>query len=278
MQTPTDSAQMRALFSSVSRTGASFSTTLFADDATCAAWLRSGTVRATSGDGFALALRRERDFERVYHAATDPDSLLRALALLGEPSLGSTAFVADLVGIGTRIAAVRDVYVRVGFVPYRRLVRLQRLSNPALAVPSSAADKRVRLAEPDDAPRIHAFLTSLLDPLAEQIPDLSDVRETVARHHALIHKVGGDLGGVLLFAMQGRVATVRYWFVDPKLKNQGLGSRLMNAFLETCRHCVRIVLWVLHDNVDAIEKYRHFDFQTEGLEDHIVVKTGKGLK
>jgi ribosomal protein S18 acetylase RimI-like enzyme len=276
MRAPADTAEIRAAFADARRPGAAYTTSLFADDAACAAWIRAGAVRLLRGDGFALLLRRDRGLERVYHAAADADALAVGLARLGDPAEGVTALVADLVGRPAAAAALRDAYARAGFAPHRRLLRLQRLAGPP---PESRTGRgpEVRPARPDEARRVHAFLERHLDPLGDQIPEPSDVEEAVARGNVLIEAAGGALGGALLFAVQGRAATLRYWYVDAARHDRGIGGALIREFIGRCRDCARIVLWVIDDNADAIVKYEHYGFRHEGLEDHIVVKRGKAL-
>lgn len=277
MRAPADTAEIRAAFAAARRPGPGWTASLFADDAACEAWIRAGSLRMSTGDGWALLLRRDRGLVRVYHAAADAGALAAALSRIGDPDRGATAFVADLVGRPADAAAARDAYLGAGFEPHRRLVRLQRLAGPLPEPRPGSLPAEVRPAAPGEAPFAHAFLERHLDPLADRIPEPPDVAAAAARGELLIAGAGVSPAGVLLYAVQGRAATLRYWYVDPGRHGHGLGGALLREFVGRCAGCARIVLWVLDDNADAIVKYSHYGFRPEGLEDHIVIKRGKAL-
>jgi len=121
---------------------------------------------------------------------------------------------------------------------------------------------------------VQAFLARLLDRYTEQVPDVEEVAGLAARGGLLLVRRGADLGGILIFERAGLTATLRYWFVNDRFRDQGIGSRLIKTFFRTCQSSRRIVLWVVSDNHDSIAKYGHYRFLPEGLVDHVLLRHG----
>jgi RimJ/RimL family protein N-acetyltransferase len=127
---------------------------------------------------------------------------------------------------------------------------------------------------PDDAPAVHSFLARLLDRYTEQLPEKDEIEASAAQGSLLVVRRGEDLGGILIFEATGQTSVLRYWFVNDRFRDQGIGARLIKTFFRICRGSRRIVLWVIADNHDSIAKYGHYRFQPEGLVDRVMIRKG----
>ena len=95
----------------------------------------------------------------------------------------------------------------------------------------------------------------------------------VTEHHAAHGHRGAAFSYTHLDVYKGQ--TLRYWHVAGDRHGQGIGSRLMHAFLARCAESRRVTLWVVADNAAAIAKYHHYGFGEDGMIDDIMVKRAK---
>lgn len=252
----------------VRRSGEGYSSNFFASPADRRKWIASGSLLLLQEQQAVLILRRDANFHRLYHIASDTAALSAALGVLCDCL--PTTIVTDLIGRRENLQAVVNAHVENAFTPHKRLHRMQRL------VEVSKQDWRfestVEHAGSGDVARIHTFLTRQLDPLSEQVPDLAQLDETIVKRCVLVVKQASELAGVLIHDTTGLTTTLRYWHVDERFRSQGVGARLMSAFLSLCGASRRIVLWVIAGNDNAISIYRRYGFQDDCLVDDIMVR------
>src|SRR5207248_2912846 len=109
------------------------------------------------------------------------------------------------------------------------------------------------------------------DPYRDRIPHDNELAELVTGRKILLIRRGAAVGGVLIFETTGLTSHLRYWYVNQRFRDQGIGARLMRTFLRVSSGGRRILLWVVSGNADAIAKYRHYGFQAESLVDWIMI-------
>lgn len=243
----------------VPRDGPGYTSNLYASRQIAERWCAAGQVRSQAGEGAVLVLRADRDFHRVHHVARDPAALAATLAMLP-----AGRYVTDLVGRGDALERVCDAYRTGGFAHHAFLRRMRRAQGP------EPAAGEVALARADEAPAVAAFLDRLLDPLAEQLPDLAELREAADAGRLLLVRQGAAIAGMLMYDLNGQVAHLRFWHVDRDARGAGVGRQMMAAFLSRCAQARQIVLWVIGDNERSIAIYRHYGFEPDGLLDRIM--------
>jgi len=69
--------------------------------------------------------------------------------------------------------------------------------------------------------------------------------------------------GSLLLMDRGESAQLRYFLIEPKYRGIGLGSKLMNLYMDFLRECSyqQSYLWTTHELTIAASLYRRFGFQ-----------------
>ena len=75
--------------------------------------------------------------------------------------------------------------------------------------------------------------------------------------------------GFLLLMDRGASAQLRYFLIEPQFRGIGLGSKLMNLYMDFLRECdyQRSYLWTTHELTTAANLYKRFGFQlTEEIE------------
>lgn len=212
-----------------------------------------------------LILRRDRELDRVYHVAASLEALQSALAEVVAPG----PLVADVIGGNRDLPAVTAAYESNGFQPYRRLVRMVRAGGDAGL--SGQCAEPVRQAGAADAREVYEFLHRLLDPWSDQPPSLDEIRRAVEAGGVIISRPE-KISGALIFETIGVTSILRYWYVEPGLRDRGTGGALLRAMLRACRESRRILLWVRADNDDAISRYARHGFRMEGLADQILIR------
>jgi GNAT superfamily N-acetyltransferase len=256
------------------KTGATaFTTTCFATPMQIGEWAERGALSSISTPGAFLLLRRSRHVIHLSHVAADHQSLSEALLLLDQLTMVEP-IVADLVGQPADVEQIANSYALRGFSSYKELVRMTRIGSvdDDRTLPEMAVHRAVHI----EAAGVLAFLERLLDPLAEQIPELEDMEFAADRGQILVAANGNAIEGVLIFQTIGFSTTLRYWFVEPRERNRGTGAVLMRSFLKQVAGSRRIVLWVFSDNADGIAKYEHYGFRRDHLVDRIMLKSVSG--
>lgn len=262
MSRPIDGAAVRTAIGAISRAAPAYSSTFYASADQVGRWSAEGRLGLVATPGAVLLLKAENGFRRLFHVAESPAALADALT-----QLPAGVWVADLVGQGDALDRLSAAYARSGFAAHRFLVRMVR-TRPV----GEPGDAGIKVAVPADAPAVAAFLDRLLDRYAEQVPDVTELADEAAAGQLLVvRRDDGALAGMLLYALKGRTAHLRFWHVDADVRGQGVGRRLMAAFLTRCAGASRIVLWVIGDNAPSIAIYRRYGFEADGLVDRIMI-------
>jgi hypothetical protein len=168
---------------------------------------------------------------------------------------------------------LRDVIgalTSAGFRPYARLQRMARAGGP-MAPSASTDDASVTLAEKGEGPAVLELLEAGFDRFADQLPLLREIEAAIAARQILAVKFEGTVAAVLFFETQGFTSSIRYWAVAAQFRARRLGAVLMRRYLESHSAVRRFTLWVVADNRNAIEKYRHYGYEPDGLVDHVLV-------
>ena len=195
-------------------------------------------------------------------------TLRREIAALAD--FKSRRLTVDLVGSEEALRDVIDALASAGFRPYARLQRMARAGGP-MAPSASTNNVSVILAEQGDGPAVLDLLEAGFDRFADQLPLLREIEAAIAARQILAVKVDGFLAAALFFETQGFTSSVRYWAVAAQFRDRRLGAVLMRRYLESHSAVRRFTLWVVADNRNAIEKYRHYGYEPDGLVDHVLV-------
>lgn len=230
-------------------------------------WIDHQELQGDFRPATAFFFRRDRDFHHLYFCAASQTALQRELAGLAEPR--TERLVLDLVGQEAALHGLLTLWEKSGFRRYSRLFRMARTRGPADAV-SPAAESPVTFAAAGDAPGILALLERAFDRFAEQLPTHYEIEAAVAQRQILVARRDGVVAGLLFFETQGFTSTLRFWAVAEEFRALRLGSVLMREYFATQFAARRFVLWVAADNLNTIQKYRHYGYAPDGLVDYIL--------
>jgi ribosomal protein S18 acetylase RimI-like enzyme len=265
-----DAAWVEQRIQEIKLGAAQFTTNAFLTPAKLGAWIGSAELFGLPLSGCVFLLRKDRDFHHLYYFAASPTDLLHSLPVLDRDVPGTV--VCDVVGKRADVDAVSPLLGNGGFRKLASLYRMVKImSGPG---EPDAADSGVVPAENADAQEVVHLLNTAFDPYVEQIPHPAEIAAAIGNRNILIVKRGGEVAGLLHFELAGLTATVRYWFVGPAYRGQGIASSLMRRFLAQCGKAKRVVLWVRAANDNAIARYRHFGFVSEDLADEVLIRQG----
>ncbi|MCE9583001.1 MAG: hypothetical protein K8T20_10945 [Planctomycetes bacterium] len=249
------------------RAGApAFVTNFFPVEAHLREWIERGQLRSAHAAGSAFFLKRERDYSRLYFAARDMPSLQCDVAAL--EAVKSERVVADIVGKEAALAAPVAALLAAGFRRRDRVIRMARGSGPVSPAPEGHP---VAFAASTDSPAVMELLEATFDRFSEPLPDAAELGAAIAGDQVLICRIHGALAGVFYFERQGVTATGRFCVVAEPYRSARVFSALMRRYFEVHREAKRFLLWVAAGNANAVDKYRHYGFEPDGLLDEVLV-------
>lgn len=256
----------RRCVSTVPRLTPAYTTNLYMSRDQVERWSAEGRLRAIASDNALLLLLEDRDFNHVYHIAENQSALA---AILGKLSHG--VYTTDLVGKGDVLEQVCSTYAQAGWLRHQFLRRMILTQTPHVDRGPISNAVLPELAQLEHVLPIAAFLERLLDRYAEQLPDVTELEQAAKAGRLLYVSRMGKIIGMLMYDVRGQMAHLRFWHVDEAARGEGVGRRLMAAFLRQCERMQRVVLWVIGDNERSIAIYRHYGFVEDGLLDQIMI-------
>ena len=259
---------LREVIHTIKASSQGFTTSLFASPENVVSWFQCEGVAAHRTNRAFFILRPERDFYRIYHVAEDLEALGEGLATLPPPFSDGT-LVADLVGRPPEVAAQATEYAAHGFSPHKTLVRMIH-TGPWPGAPIE--NFPLLCARPEDVGDILAFLERLLDRHAERIPQEEELVAWSIQGRIILARVQDQIAGLLIYRTIGKTSELQFWHVDGRYRGLSIGAHLIRNFFFSCRDSLRLTLWVISDNLDSIDIYKHYGFRRELAVDQIMVK------
>jgi GNAT superfamily N-acetyltransferase len=235
--------------------------------------IERGELFSMTAGNVLFVLRRDRGFLHLSFVASTAAELAAALREL-VASVAETVTV-DVLGPRERVAEIAELFVQAGFRGHCALHRMTKVTKQAeMSPPPAAPDPEVVFASRDDAAALAGMLETALDRYAEQIPDEDEMTRAVSDRKILVVRSSpvGSIAGLLFFEVTGQSSLLRHWLVDPAHRDQRIGARLMRRYFADCKDVRRFLLWVISDNHNAIDRYRHYGYQQDGLIDQVLIR------
>jgi len=233
--------------------------------------IERGELFSTTAGDVLFVLRRDRDFLHLSFVAGTAEELAAALREL-VPSVAETVTV-DVLGPRERVAELAELFAPTGFRRHCELHRMTRTTRQEDTPPPPAPpDPEVVFASRDDGPALAAMLETALDRHGEQIPDEDEMTRAAADRKILIVRSGPAIAGLLFFEVTGQSSLLRHWLVAPTHRDQRIGARLMRRYFADCKDVRRFLLWVISENHNAIDRYRHYGYAQDGLIDQVLIR------
>lgn len=231
-------------------------------------WIDGGTLFSMTAANVLFVLRRDRDFLHVSYLAPRAEDLMAALHEL--VASASETLTVDVLGKGEQVDSIAALFVKAGFQRHCTLHRMTKTTAGELT--PVADDPEIVFANGDDADALVGMMEALLDRHAEQIPDADDMKRAAAERKILVIRAGAAIAGMLVFEVTGQSSLLRHWIVDAAHRDRRVGARLMRRYFADCTNVRRFLLWVISDNDNAIDRYKHYGYQHDGLIDQVLMR------
>ena len=231
------------------------------------------------GANIAYFLAFAAGFYRLFYATCRRESLVETL-----PEAIRTArppIVADLIGRPQDIEPSADLFAAAGFQRYAYYQRMCLLKPPD-AVPRQPAGPQpvVWVTTPAilaDTLEIHRLIAMHFDEHAEHLPAREEVEGAIRARTILVVRRGAAIAALLYYDRVGVTSTLRYWFVSSDFRGEGLGAGLIRRHFHDCHEQRRFLLWVDTANCNAIARYQHYGYTSDGVFDRIMRVPGAKL-
>ena len=258
-------ADAKSLWSSGKIPGKSSLTNFFLNQRSIERAIKKDNLWGIAQSGASLLLRRDRDFFHLYINFSDQEVLRTLLTKLNT----ETPLVVDVIQRNNSHHELIAILKDAGFGSHRLLFRLNRKVH---AIQKSTEVDSVGLANLTHAAEILNFLEKYFDKYSEQIPEIDEIEEAILNRQILLSLIDDEIAGFLYFESFGLASSLRYWFVNPKFRDQNIGSALIRHYLAVSCQNMSSHLWVVHDNYNALSKYEHYGYTRDVLEDHVMIR------
>lgn len=236
-----------------------------------------GQLFSIAAGNVLFVLRRDRDFLHLSFVASSAAELATAVREV-VASIADTVTV-DVLGPRERVAEIAELFAHAGFRGHCELHRMTKVAKQGEPSPSPAPpDPEVVYAGRDDAAALAGMLETALDRYTEQIPDEDEMATAISDRKVMIIRSdrrsspAGSIAGMLFSDVTGQSSLLRHWVVDPAHRDQRIGARLIRRYFADCKDVRRFLLWVISDNHNAIDRYRHYGYQQDGLIDRVLIR------
>lgn len=260
-------SEIQELIWSVKNIRRGFFTNFYLDEKKHRLWIEEGQLEVFRyGDNCLFLCKNNLSFVNVFYLATDMESLKEGIEGLSECI--QVPIIVDIVS-RNEDDLIKLLFQSCGFQLYESLYRMSHSGEPTF---KEYDDSAVVSADLADASEIKQFLDDHFDPLSEQIPSLTEVRQMIENNLILVNKSGKRMRGFIIYELNGMTLYLRYWYVSAEYRNLRVGSTLYNRSLQEGKSTKRQMCWVVSSNENAIEKHRHYGFEKEKMYDFVLIK------
>ena len=130
---------------------------------------------------------------------------------------------------------------------------------------------KTRKATPDDRDELYGLYSLVLKPYIDDIWGWdekwqnSDFRDHYDPQNIMVAVVQGQVVGYMHIEVRDEILHIRMMCVHPDYQRQGIGSGLLEAFLQKCtKKRQEVTLNVFLINTDARKLYEKYDFKVYG--------------
>ncbi len=238
----------------------------FPDEKRMTRWCEAGDFSYVECGGTTFLVRRQASFSSLFFLAESSDFLAQDVSILMREN-AHIRFVVDVLGRDAVREPLESVFRAGGF---HVLTTLQRMSRKTPAE-EYKVESGIGLAQSDDALAVLRLLQENFIAEEKQIPCLEDIQEWIAASEIFVTKGRNNaIEGFVIFDLSLAALYLRYWFVSPDIRGNGVGGKLMRSMFAVGANTKRQYFWVKTDNETAILRYRHYGFEFEPLKDVVL--------
>lgn len=164
---------------------------------------------------------------------------------------------------------LEKLFLKYGFIKFKALQRMSFLDNN---------EKKLELFEDinycnlKDLENLKEIFKSNFNKYSENLPSLQEIKKTIESKFIIKLVDQERMIGFLWFDKKQFLTELRYLFIDKNYRGLNLSKKLIEQYLYLTKDIKKKQLWVLEDNVVAINLYEKFSYKSEGLKDFIFKK------
>lgn len=228
-------------------------------------WIANGCLEYKQYENCIFLVHKQDLFSTLFYISTDYNTICEKFHIIQFES----PVIIDLVCKG-ECKSELTLFKSMGFEIYQSLYRMVHVGQ--MLTEDWNIDSRVQYCKENAVKLVYDTLQNDFDPLAEQIPSLKEVSDFALRNQILIITDDDKLCGFVIFEIIGMSWYLRYWYTAHDYRNQGVGAALLKASLILGKETKRQILWVIEDNKNAIQRYEHYGFSRENMNDYVLIK------
>lgn len=239
-----------------------FITNFFPDQRKVDIWCSHKMFWVQELDEAVLFIKKDDGFTSVMYCATNLEKLFAAISQL--PS--DNVYVIDQIVDARTDTSMISRFETAGFKVRKTLLRMSKVIKESLNVTSEGCFN----ATESDIPVIRELLFDNFDKLSEQLPTNEELKDFVDNQHIIVKKINNLIAGFIIYDQTPSTLYLRYWLVNNRFRNQGVGSALFREFSKRGNSCKRHMLWVMEDNDNAIVRYKHYGYKEENMKNYVL--------
>lgn len=180
--------------------------------------------------------------------------------------------VIDIIKKDSDSTEIDDLWMDCGFHKYAKYKRMA-VASKDINIPFCERENFSLIASQSDTDSIYGILTNNFDIFSDHIPKVEEVFQAITDKNVILEKnISGNITGFLFFELMGISSLIRYIFVDPKFRGQGISRQLMAKYFQlTCQNVVNHLLWVDEKNYIAQKLYISYGYKFDNLIDNILI-------
>lgn len=164
---------------------------------------------------------------------------------------------------------IKKVFEKYGFIEFTSLQKMSFLSDEQNILESN---ENIIYCDLLDIENLIEIFVNKFNKYSENLPSKNEIKKAIESKSIIKIIDKQKIIGFLWFDMKKVLTELRYLFVDENYRGQKLSKRLMEQYLYSVKDVKKKQLWVLEDNMVAINLYKKFAYEFEELKDTIFKK------
>ena len=251
----------------VARDRGRMTSNFFLDEKRMARWCEKRAFSCAEFGKTTFLIRHQQDFLNLYFLTESSEDIAEDVQQLISASV-PFRWVVDVLGRDAMREPLEAAFRSAGFTALTTLQRMSRRTPDEAFVHESG----IAVAHQADAGAIRTLLLGHFNAEEEQLPELEEIQDWINAGEIFVARGNSehDIRGFVIFDLSPAALYLRYWFVSPRDRGNGLGGRLMRSMFAAGADTKRQYFWVKTDNENAIVRYRHYGFEFEPLKDIVL--------
>ena len=156
---------------------------------------------------------------------------------------------------------------------FKNYCQLNKMSMNVSSVDLKIAGYNITRAKNKDISGINEIFENNFDRFSERPPNISEIEGAIQNADIYCKFDGfGNIMGFYWCKNMKFLSELRYLFVNEKCRGFGIGKELLSNYFFNTSNINRKQLWVLENNLSAINLYQKYGYEFDGLIDTIFIR------